>query len=1016
MRMNITSAAGVIALLDEPEPEVKGFALQKLDQIVISFWPEISESVEKIEMLYEDERFTQRNLAALVASKVYHHLGAFEESLTFALGAGDLFDVTDTSEYVDTTISKCIDHYTKLRVQNSEGIEDHKDIDPRLEAIVQRMFQRCFDDRQYKQAIGIALETRRIDIFEDAIKKSDDISAMLQYSLKVCMSLIQNRQFRNTVLRVMVKLYMGLPQPDFISVCQCFIFLDEPQSVADILEKLLKESEDNVLMAYQIGFDLYESATQQFLQRVQGALRGTAPLPVLLTPGSTNTGTTTKEATESAIDSGAAASSSTGEAAANAEETDAKPVSEKTLEDLSENDRKLQDRVVKLITILNGDTTIEHHLQFLIRNNKTDLLILKNTKDAVRNSVCHTATVIANGFMHAGTTCDSFLRDNLEWLARATNWAKFTATASLGTIHKGHEKEALNLMSTYLPKDTSPGSAYSEGGGLYALGLIHANHGGSITEYLLNQLKDASSDMVRHGGCLGLGLAAMGTARQDVYQQLKFNLYQDDAVTGEAAGIAMGLVMIGTKSANAIEDMVAYAQETQHEKILRGLAVGIAMTMYGRLEEADTLIESLQRDKDPILRWSAMYTIGMAYCGTANNKAIRKLLHVAVSDVNDDVRRAAVTSLGFLFFRTPEQCPQVVSLLSESYNPHVRYGAAMALGIACAGTGLKEAIGLIEPMTNDSVNYVRQGALVASAMIMVQQNEVTCSKLKHYRELYAKVISDKHEDVMAKFGSIIAQGIIDAGGRNTTISLQSRTGHTNMAAVVGTLVFCQFWYWFPLTHFLSLAFTPTSVIGLNSELKMPKVEFRSNAKPSTYAYPANLEEKKDKKGEKVSTAVLSITAKQKKKEAAAKSSASTSKDGAVASTSKDTTEKMEIDDEKKDASTEKGKDQAKTDDKDKEEEKEVKEKEKKKPEPTSEMLTNPARVMQAQLKVITNPEDARYTTLKPLNVGGIIMLRDTKPTEKEDLIEMVAAMGPKSENDDEAEPDPPEPFEWTEDM
>ena len=36
----------------------------------------------------------------------------------------------------------------------------------------------------------------------------------------------------------------------------------------------------------------------------------------------------------------------------------------------------------------------------------------------------------------------------------------------------------------------------------------------------------------------------------------------------------MGLVMLGSKSAQAIEDMVAYSQETQHEKILRGLAVG----------------------------------------------------------------------------------------------------------------------------------------------------------------------------------------------------------------------------------------------------------------------------------------------------------------------------------------------------------------------------------------------------------------------------------------------------------
>jgi len=56
------------------------------------------------------------------------------------------------------------------------------------------------------------------------------------------------------------------------------------------------------------------------------------------------------------------------------------------------------------------------------------------------------------------------------------------------------------------------------------------------------------------------------------------------------------------------------------------------------------------------------------------------------------------------------------------------------------------------------------------------------------------VISDKHEDVMAKLGAILAQGIIDASGRNVTVSLQTRSGHTNMAAVVGLLVFNQFWY------------------------------------------------------------------------------------------------------------------------------------------------------------------------------------------------------------------------------
>uniref|UniRef100_A0AAQ4Q1V3 26S proteasome non-ATPase regulatory subunit 1 n=1 Tax=Gasterosteus aculeatus aculeatus TaxID=481459 RepID=A0AAQ4Q1V3_GASAC len=847
------------------------FALQKLDAIVNDFWAEISGSVDKIEVLYEDETFRSRAFAALVASK----------SLNYALGAGDLFN----RQMNDSP--KCIDHYTKLRVENAElpEEEEKKSIDPRLEGIVNKMFLRCLDDHKYKQAIGIALETRRLDMFENTILESSDVSGLLAYSLKVCMSLMQNKKFRNEVLRVLVKLYMNLDKPDFINVCQCLIFLDDPQAVSDILEKLVKE--DNLLMAYQICFDLYESASQQFLSSVIQNLH-TVGTPIPSVPGSTNTGTVPTPDKDS-----------------DAMETDDKAGSSPAGKPVELKDEP-KDQNAKMIKILSGEMAIELHLQFLIRNNNTDLMILKNTKDAVRNSVCHTATVIANSFMHTGTT-----KKTLEWLARATNWAKFTATASLGVIHKGHEKEALQLMATYLPKDTSPGSAYQEGGGLYALGLIHANHGGDIIDYLLSQLKNASNDIVRHGGALGLGLAALGTARQDVYDLLKSNLYQDDAVTGEAAGLALGLVMLGSKSAQAIEDMVGYAQETQHEKILRGLAVGIAMVMYGRMEEADTLIESLCRDKDPILRRSGMYTVGMAYCGSGNNKAIRRLLHVA------------------------------------------------------------EAINLLEPMTNDPVNYVRQGALIASALIMIQQSEVTCPKVNQFRQLYSKVINDKHDDVMAKFGAILAQGILDAGGRNVTISLQSRTGHTHMPSLVGLLVFTQFWFWFPLSHFLSLAFTPTAIIGLNKDLKMPKVQYRSNCKPSTFAYPPALEVPKEKEKEKVSTAVLSITAKAKKKEKEKKEKEE---------------EKMEVKEEEK-------------------------EKEKKKEaEPNFQLLENPARVMPAQLKVLNMPETCRYQPFKPLHTGGIIIMKDTSE-EEEDLVEPVSAHGPKIE-EEEQEPEAPEPFEY----
>ena len=47
-------------------------------------------------------------------------------------------------------------------------------------------------------------------------------------------------------------------------------------------------------------------------------------------------------------------------------------------------------------------------------------------------------------------------------------------------------------------------------------------------------------------------------------------------------------------------------------------------------------------------------------------------LHKSPADVSNDVRRAAVLNLGFVLAASPEQCPKIVSLLAESYNPPVR--------------------------------------------------------------------------------------------------------------------------------------------------------------------------------------------------------------------------------------------------------------------------------------------------------------------------------------------------------
>ena len=47
-------------------------------------------------------------------------------------------------------------------------------------------------------------------------------------------------------------------------------------------------------------------------------------------------------------------------------------------------------------------------------------------------------------------------------------------------------------------------------------GLIHANHGSNVQSYLVQQLNSVKTEVEKHGGSLGLGLAAMATGDKGI--------------------------------------------------------------------------------------------------------------------------------------------------------------------------------------------------------------------------------------------------------------------------------------------------------------------------------------------------------------------------------------------------------------------------------------------------------------------------------------------------------------------
>lgn len=767
-----------ISALQEDDPKIKIHALQRINSDVNEIWSQASLVLGTIEELFEDPTFSQRELAALVASKIYYHLAAYDYSLEFALNSKKEFDVSSKDDYITCIVGKCLDKYTVLRQEGSQP-------QPELQNLFDRVVESWTiskDLATLKDVVGVAVDARRLDSLEKVLAQPlspEDGNTLLRYCLDMVRQYAGDREFRQSALKLLVGLFSSATDP--INAMHCLIMLNDPLAVSEIVLKLVHEKDSSKdELAFNIGFELYANCPPAFLRAV--------------------------------------------------------------LDKLLESEAKALESVVRLTHILSGKATSELHLQFLHSQNKADVAGLQTIKKTIesRSSVLSNGLVIANALMYCGTSVDTFLRENLEWLGKSTHWAKFTATASLGLIHRGHVKKSLDLLAPYLTSAAGISSPYQEGGALYALGLIHspvchdslavenaelaitADQSGQqqIIMHMLNAIRNAGqNDQLLHGACLGLGLTAMTLQDEMVNSQLKDLLNLDSAVVGEAAALAIGMVMLGSANGETIEMLMQYGQETEHEKITQGISMALAMVMYDRETEADTLIETLCCHKNAVFRCGGVFVTAMAYAGSANAGAIERLLNMAVTDVADEVRRYAIAYIGFLTFKRPKYCIDLVRLLADSYNPHTRYGVALAIGIACAGTGLKDAVELLENLCKDNVDYVRQIAYICLAMVLINQSK-TNEKVESLRKTLEERIKDKHEELLTKLGCIVACGILDAGGRNVTIALH-RNGHNLMKSIVGMAIFTQHWYWYSYLLLLSLTFHPTTDFCTSEEYKQP---------------------------------------------------------------------------------------------------------------------------------------------------------------------------------------------------
>lgn len=783
------TATGLLALLSEKKPEFIIHGLRSLHTIIEDEWPQIADELipkEKslILKLANDKKFPDHKNAALLASKTYYHLGDLDEAIENAILAGDEFDTTKNDEYTSTIVAHAIKKY--IEIQKDEELKK-KDNDKynfymeSLSKIVTSILRNLLEQKNYVECLCLAIETSCKTFVKTTLQEKP---SLVTKAITLTMDTVKDSKYRQDLLKSFVE--FAAKYCDKFQLSQLYHALREPKFVSDLLVTLrTSPKSDNWLLAYQIAFELAENASQKFRSDV--------------------------------------------------------------IEELKQRQNFDQDCKETMENILTRKTLLDLYLQFLFKNNKTDIHIIVALKETLDNTkmLVHSSVITAYCFMFAGTGDDNFYRNNTNWFSNGRKWSQFMTIAGVGAIHIGHLKAALQVLQPFLQKTTP---AYAFGGGLYALGLIYANYSWDerALKTVLSALKipGPSSFVVRHGGCLALGLIAMGSQKKEYYTKAREILDDDFPEAGEAAGYAIGMIMLGCGACKELEELYEFANHSQHEKVTRGISMALALMMYGKEEMSETLVQSLQISPTPLLRESAAWVTALAFVGTASNVALQRLLHLAVSDVNPDVRRAAVIGVGFVLSRSPKEVPSMVNLLAKSYHPHVRSGAALALGIACAGTGMTEAIDILEPLLEDLEDFVKQSAMIAMAMVLQQQSDASVPYAKKFRAYLRKLIGKKRNDLQV-FGLCLAYGILNAGGRNVVISCNSLRGENSVLATVALALFCNYFYWQPLALMLPLSFHPTAVIGLDKDLNTPDWQIMSKGNKKLYANPPSFESEKE---------------------------------------------------------------------------------------------------------------------------------------------------------------------------
>nr|NVI77497.1 regulatory particle non-ATPase 1 [Cucujiformia] len=150
-----------------------------------------------------------------------------------------------------------------------------------------------------------------------------------------------------------------------------------------------------------------------------------------------------------------------------------------------------------------------------------------------------------------------------------------------------------------------------------------------LSDYVLH-----NTNIMRIGAIVGLGLAYVGSNREDVLSLLT-PVFSDSKSNMEVIGmaaLACGMIAVGSGNHQVtsaiMQTLMEKSENDLKDTYLRFLPLGLGLCLLGKQEEADTILAALEVIPEPFKSMAMTMVDICAYAGTGNVLKIQNLLHI----------------------------------------------------------------------------------------------------------------------------------------------------------------------------------------------------------------------------------------------------------------------------------------------------------------------------------------------------------------------------------------------------